>query len=124
MARIAWVNLPNGKHVEIALTYIYGIGRSTSNLILEKVGIEKTRKIETLTEDELDKVREELKKYIVEWDLRRLVTLNVKRLQEINCYRGIRHRKKLPVRGQRTRTNARTRKGKAIAVAGKKEATK
>ena len=124
MARIAWVNLPNGKHVEIALTYIYGIGRSTAVMILEKVGIEKTRKIETLSEAELDKVRDEVKNHVVEWDLRRLITLNIKRLQEINCYRGIRHRKKLPVRGQRTRTNARTRKGRAIAVAGKKEAPK
>ena len=123
MARIAWVNLPNGKHVEIALTYIYGIGRSTAVAILEKVGIEKTRKIETLSETELDKIRDEIKSHVVvEWDLRRLITLNVKRLQEINCYRGMRHRKKLPVRGQRTRTNARTRKWKAIAVAGKKEA--
>lgn len=124
MARIAWVNLPNGKHVEIALTYVYGIGRSTAVKILDKVGIEKTRKIETLSENELDTIREELKQYLVEGDLRRMVTLNIKRLQEINCYRGIRHRKKLPVRGQRTRTNARTRKGKAIAVAGKKEAPK
>ncbi len=123
MARIAWVNLPNGKHVEIALTYIYGVGRSTAVAILEKVGIEKTRKIETLSEAELDKIRDEIKSHVVvEWDLRRLITLNVKRLQEINCYRGMRHRKKLPVRGQRTRTNARTRKWKAIAVAGKKEA--
>lgn len=124
MARIAWVNLPNGKHVEIALTYVYGIGRSTAVKVLDKVGIEKTRKIETLSENELDTIREELKQYLVEGDLRRMVTLNIKRLQEINCYRGIRHRKKLPVRGQRTRTNARTRKGKAIAVAGKKEAPK
>lgn len=124
MARIAWVNLPNGKHVEIALTYVYGIGRSTAVKVLEKVGIERTRKIETLSENELDTIREELKQYLVEWDLRRMITLNIKRLQEINCYRGIRHRKKLPVRGQRTRTNARTRKGKAIAVAGKKEAPK
>lgn len=124
MARIAWVNLPNGKHVEIALTYVYGIGRSTAVKVLDKVGIEKTRKIETLSENELDTIREELKQYLVEGDLRRMITLNIKRLQEINCYRGIRHRKKLPVRGQRTRTNARTRKGKAIAVAGKKEAPK
>ena len=124
MARIAWVNLPNGKHIEIALTYVYGIGRSTSVMILEKVGIEKTRKIETLSESELDIIRDEVKHHVVEWDLRRMITLNIKRLQEINCYRGIRHRKKLPVRGQRTRTNARTRKGKAIAVAGKKESPK
>ena len=121
MARIAWVNLPNGKHVEIALTYIYGIGRSVSNVILEKVSIEKTRKIETLSEDELDQIREEVKTYLVEWDLRRLVAGNIKRLQEINCYRGQRHRKRLPVRGQSTKTNARTRKGKSVAIANKKK---
>lgn len=121
MARIAWVNLPNGKHVEIALTYIYGIGRSVSNVILEKVSIEKTRKIETLSEDELDLIREEIKTYLVEWDLRRLVAGNIKRLQEINCYRGQRHRKRLPVRGQSTKTNARTRKGKSVAIANKKK---
>ncbi len=121
MARIAWVNLPNGKHVEIALTYIYGIGRTVSNDILVKVGIEKTRKIETLNEDELDKIREEIKNYVVEWDLRRLVAWNIKRLQEINCYRGQRHRKRLPVRGQSTKTNARTRKGKSVAIANKKK---
>lgn len=120
MARIAWVNLPNGKHVEIALTYVYGVGRSLSNKILEKVGIEKTRKIETLSESELDLIRNELKLIMVEWDLRRFVALNIKRLQEINSYRGLRHKKRLPVRGQRTKTNARTRKGRAIAVAGKK----
>lgn len=122
MARIAWVNLPNGKHIEIALTYIYGIGRSTSNKILEKVGIEKTTKIETLSETDLDKIREEIKKtFVVEWDLRRLVTWNIKRLQEINCYRGQRHRKRLPVRGQNTKTNSRTRKWKSVAIAGKKQ---
>lgn len=121
MARIAWVNLPNGKHVEIALTYIYGIGRTTSNEILTKLGIEKTRKIETLNESELDLIRDEIKDYVVEWDLRRLIVWNIKRLQEINCYRGQRHRKRLPVRGQNTKTNARTRKGKATAIAGKKK---
>ncbi len=122
MARIAWVNLPNGKHVEIALTYIYGIGRSVSNDILVKVWIEKTRKIETLTEEELDKIRDEIKEsYVVEWDLRRVVAGNIKRLQEIRCYRGIRHRLRLPVRGQSTKTNARTRKGKSTAIAGKKK---
>lgn len=120
MARIAWVNLPNGKHVEIALTYVYGVGRSLSNKVLEKIGIEKTRKIETLSESELDLIRNELKLIMVEWDLRRFVTLNIKRLQEINSYRGLRHKKKLPVRWQRTKTNSRTRKWKAIAVAGKK----
>lgn len=121
MARIAWVNLPNGKHVEIALTYIYGIGRSVSNDILSKVWIEKTRKIETLDETELDKIREEIKNYVVEWDLRRLISSNIKRLQEINCYRWQRHRKRLPVRGQNTKTNSRTRKGKSVAIANKKK---
>ncbi|NDK08689.1 30S ribosomal protein S13 [Candidatus Gracilibacteria bacterium] len=121
MARIAGVNLPNGKHVEIALTYIYGVGRSLSNEILAKLKIEKTRKIETLEEKELDLIRDEIKTHLVEGDLRRFVSSNIKRLQEINCYRGQRHSKKLPVRGQRTKTNARTRKGKALAVAGKKK---
>lgn len=121
MARIAWVNLPNGKHVEIALTYIYGIGRTTAQNILDKVGIERTLKIETISEADLDKVRDEIKEYIVEGDLRRLVNGNIKRLQEIRCYRGIRHQKRLPVRGQSTKTNARTRKGRSVAIAGKKK---
>ena len=122
MARIAWINLPNGKHAEIALTYIYGIGRSTAQQILVKVWIELTKKIETLSEDELDKIRDEIKESkLVEWDLRRLVSGNIKRLQEINCYRGQRHRKRLPVRGQSTKTNAKTRKWKSSAIAGKKK---
>ena len=122
MARIAWVNLPKGKHVEIALTYIYGIGRTAANEILVKVWIEKTTKNETLSEADLDKIRDEIKEnYVVEWDLRRLVAGNIKRLQEINCYRGQRHRKRLPVRGQNTKTNSKTRKGKSTAIAGKKK---
>lgn len=121
MARISWVTLPNGKHVEIALTYIYGVGRTLSSDILVKVWIEKNRKIETLDEEELDKIREELKLYQIEWDLRREVAQNIKRLQEINCYRWTRHKKKLPVRWQRTKTNARTRKGKAVSIANKKK---
>ena len=121
MARIAWVNLPKGKHVEIALTYIYGVGRSLSNVVLEKVWIEKTRKIETLSEEELDKIREELKTHLVEWDLRRLVSSNIKRLQDIRCYRGERHKKHLPCRWQNTKRNARTRKGKSVAIANKKK---
>jgi len=121
MARIAWVNLPNGKHIEIALTYIYWIGRSTSNKILNKVWIEKTRKIEALSEDELDLIRAEIKNYVVEWDLRRLVAANIKMLQEINCYRWQRHRKRLPVRWQNTKTNAKTRKWKSVAIANKKK---
>lgn len=121
MARIAWVTLPNGKHVEIALTYIYWVGRPMSNTILEKVKIEKNRKIETLSEEELDKIRDELKSYLIEWDLRREVAQNIKRLQEINCYRWTRHKKRLPVRWQRTKTNARTRKWKAVSIANKKK---
>ena len=122
MARIAWVNLPNGKHVEIALTYIYGIGRSTAQKLLDKVWIERTLKIETLSEEQLDKIRDEIRSnYTVEWDLRRLISSNIKRLKEIRCYRGIRHKVWLPVRGQNTKTNARTRKGKSTAIAGKKK---
>ncbi len=123
MARIAWVILPNWKHVERALTYIYWVGISLSRVILDSVWIEKTRKIETLSEEELDKIRDEIKKYQIEWDLRREVVQNIKRLQEINSYRWLRHKKKLPVRGQRTKTNARTRKWRALAIAGKKSTT-
>lgn len=121
MARIAWVTLPNGKHVEIALTYIYWVWKSLSNEILEKVWIEKTTKIDTLSEEQLDKIRDELKNYIIEWDLRREVSQNIKRLQEINCYRGQRHKKKMPVRWQRTKTNAKTRKWKWTSIANKKK---
>lgn len=122
MARIAWVNLPNGKHVEIALTYVYGIGRSSANKILSIAWIDKTTKIEDLSEADLDKIRAVIKdNYVVEWDLRRVVVWNIKRLQEINCYRGQRHRKRLPVRGQNTKTNSKTRKGKAVAIANKKK---
>ena len=122
MARISWVNLPNGKHVEIALTYIYGIWRALSNEILVKVWIKKTKKIESLSEEELDRIRDEIKvNFTVEWDLRRLVVWNIKRLQEINCYRWQRHKKRLPVRWQSTKTNAKTRKWKAAAIAGKKK---
>ena len=121
MARIAWVNLPNGKHIEIALTYIYGIWRTTSVEILDSLKMEKTKKIEEFSEIELDTIRDEIKKHIVEWDLRRLVVWNIKRLQEINCYRWQRHRKRLPVRWQNTKTNAKTRKGKSTAVTWKKK---
>ena len=124
MARIAGINLPNGKHSDIALSYLYGVGRPLAVKILEALTIDRTRKIETLSEEELDKIREELKKYIIEGDLRREVSTNIKRLQEVNCYRGSRHKKRLPVRGQRTKTNASTRKGKAVAIAGKKKVTK
>lgn len=119
--RIAGVTLPSGKHSEIALTYIYGIGRPKAQLILDTVKIERSRKIEDLSETELDLIREVLKSHIVEGDLRRLISGNIKRLQEIRCYRGVRHQKRLPVRGQSTKTNARTRKGKSVAIAGKKK---
>lgn len=121
MVRIAGVNLPNGKHAEIALMYIYGIGRPLANVILAKLGIDKTAKLDELPEADLDRIREELKNFVIEGDLRREVSQNIKSLQEINCYRGQRHKKRLPVRGQRTKTNARTRKGKAVAIAGKKK---
>ncbi|EKD29416.1 MAG: 30S ribosomal protein S13 [uncultured bacterium (gcode 4)] len=121
MVRIAGVNLPNGKHSDIALMYLYGIGRPLAIKLLDKLGIEKTKKIDLLSEEELDKIREELKNYLIEGYLRREVSQNIKQLQEINCYRGMRHKKRLPVRGQRTKTNSRTRKGKAVAIAGKKK---
>ena len=121
MARIAWVNLPKGKHIEIALTYIYWIGRTTSNEILTKLGMEVTRKIEDFSETELDIIRDEIKNHVIEWDLRRLIAWNIKRLKEINCYRWQRHRKRLPVRWQSTKTNAKTRKGKSVAVTWKKK---
>lgn len=119
--RIAGVVLPSGKHTDIALTYIYGIGRTMACQILESVKIEKTRKIDDLSEPELDLIRDTIKWHMVEWDLRRFVAGNIKRLQEIRCYRGVRHQKRLPVRGQSTKTNARTRKGKSVAIAAKKK---
>ena len=122
MARIAGVDIPNQKRVEIALTYIYGIGRKSANDILAKTGINPDTRAKDLTEDEVAKLRDEIESsYTVEGDLRRDVALNIKRLVEINCYRGIRHRKGLPVRGQRTKTNARTRKGPRRTVANKKK---
>ncbi|MBQ9086321.1 MAG: 30S ribosomal protein S13 [Clostridia bacterium] len=122
MARIAGVDIPNNKRVEIALTYIYGIGRKSSNDILAKTGIDPDKSAKDLTEEEIAKLRDEIENsYTVEGDLRRDVALNIKRMVEINCYRGIRHRKGLPVRGQRTKTNARTRKGPAKTIANKKK---
>ena len=122
MARIAGVDIPNQKRVEIALTYIYGIGRSSANEILAKTGINPDTRAKDLTEEEVAKLRDVIEnEYTVEGDLRREVGLNIKRMQEINCYRGIRHRKNLPVRGQRTKTNARTRKGPAKTIANKKK---
>ena len=122
MARLAGVDIPNNKRVEIALTYIYGIGRKSANDILAKTGINPDTRAKDLTEDEVAKLRDEIENsYTVEGDLRRDVALNIKRMVEINCYRGIRHRKGLPVRGQRTKTNARTRKGPAKTIANKKK---
>ena len=122
MARIAGVDIPNNKRVEIALTYIYGIGRKSANDILAKTGINPDTRAKDLTEDEVAKLRDEIENsYTVEGDLRRDVALNIKRMVEINCYRGIRHRKGLPVRGQRTKTNARTRKGPRKTMANKKK---
>jgi len=126
MARIAGVNIPLNKRVEIGLTYIYGIGRPTSNEILAKLGIEPDRYVRDLTDGEISKLRDTIDgDFMVEGDLRRDRSQNVKRLMEIGCYRGMRHRRGLPVRGQNTKTNARTRKGpKRMQVAGKKKATK
>lgn len=122
MARIAGVDLPREKRVEVGLTYIYGIGINKSRQILENTGISPDTRVKDLTEDEVSKIREYIDKNIkVEGDLRREVALNIKRLIEINCYRGIRHRKGLPVRGQKTKTNARTRKGPKKTIANKKK---
>ena len=122
MARIAGVDLPREKRVEIGLTYIYGIGRPSSNRILKEAGVSPDIRIRDLTEDQVIKIRTVIETtQMVEGDLRREIALNIKRLVEIGCYRGIRHRKGMPVRGQRTRTNARTRKGKARTVANKKK---
>ena len=125
MARIAGINIPLNKRVEIGLTYIYGVGRPTSNKVLLDTGIEPDRKVRELTDDEVVRLREAIDGLTVEGDLRRERSQSVKRLMEIGCYRGLRHRRGLPVRGQNTKTNARTRKGpKRMQVAGKKKATK
>ena len=123
MARIAGVDLPKEKRVEIGLTYVYGIGRKSANDILAKAGVNPDTRVKDLTDEEEAKIREVIYKdgYVVEGDLRRMVALNIKRLVEINCYRGMRHRKGLPVRGQRTKTNARTRKGPKKTIANKKK---
>jgi len=122
MARISGVDIPNSKRVEIALTYIYGIGPKSSRDILAKTGINPDIRAKDLTEEDIAKLRDEIENnYTVEGELRREVAMNIKRLVEINCYRGIRHRKGLPVRGQRTKTNARTRKGPAKTIANKKK---
>ena len=121
MARIKGVDIPNDKRIEISLTYIYGIGRKLSKKILKDAKVDLNKKAKDLTDDELSRIRKEVDKYLTEGDLRREIALNIKRLQEIGCYRGIRHRKGLPVRGQKTKTNARTRKGPKRTVANKKK---
>ena len=123
MARIAGVNIPTQKRVEIALTYIYGIGRTKAREICQQSNVPSERRVHELTDDEVVRIRETIdSNYVVEGDLRRDVSMNIKRLMDLGCYRGLRHRRKLPVRGQRTHTNARTRKGPARAIAGKKVA--
>ena len=124
MARIVGIDIPNEKRIVVSLTYIYGIGPSTASKILAAVGISEDIRTKDLTDEQLTALRAEVAKYHLEGDLRREVSLNIKRLCEIGCYRGIRHKRGLPVRGQRTRTNARTRKGKRKTIANKKEAGK
>ena len=121
MARIAGINIPNHQHAEIALTSIYGIGRSRAQAICDAAGVQRARKIKDLTDAEMERLRESVAKFAVEGDLRREVSMSIKRLMDLGCYRGVRHRKGLPVRGQRTRTNARTRKGPRKAIAGAKK---
>ena len=125
MARIAGVNIPTNKRVLIALTYIHGIGRAKAQQIVDKIGIPVEKRVNQLSDDEVLKIRELIdREFHVEGDLRREVAMNIKRLMDLGCYRGLRHRRGLPVRGQRTHTNARTRKGPAKPIAGKKEVTK
>lgn len=122
MARIAGVNIPTNKRVHIALTYIHGIGNTKAKEITSKIGIDESRRVNELSDDEVVKIREAIDTdYIVEGELRTQVRMNIKRLTDLGCYKGVRHRKKLPVHGQRTRCNARTRKGKAVPIAGKKK---
>lgn len=124
MARIVGVDIPNDKRVVVSLTYVYGIGPTTAKKILAAAKVDEDTRVKNLTEDQLTAIRSEVAKYKVEGDLRREVALNIKRLTEIGCYRGLRHRKGLPVRGQRTKTNARTRKGPRKTIANKKQAVK
>jgi len=125
MARIAGVDLPRNKRMEIALTYIYGIGRTSSRKILDTARVDPAKKSDELTDGEINSIRGAIDQIVkVEGDLRREVAMNIKRLMDLGCYRGVRHRKGLPVNGQRTHTNARTRKGPRVAIAGKKKATK
>ena len=125
MARISGVNIPTNKKINIALTYIFGIGPKIAIDICSEASIDISKRVSELNDDSLNKIRDLIdQKLTVEGDLRRQISLNIKRLNDLGCYRGLRHRKKLPVRGQRTHTNARTRKGKAVAIAGKKKVTK
>ena len=125
MARISGVNIPTNKKINIALTYIFGIGSKIATDICSNASVDISKRVSDLNDDELNKIRDVIdNKHTVEGDLRRKVSLDIKRLNDLGCYRGLRHRKKLPVRGQRTHTNARTRKGKAVAIAGKKKVTK
>ncbi len=125
MARISGINIPTNKKVHIALTYIFGIGKKISNEICKDASVDVSKRVSELNDEELNKIRELIdNKVTVEGDLRRKISMDIKRLNDLGCYRGLRHRKKLPVRGQRTHTNARTRKGKAVAIAGKKKVTK
>ena len=125
MARISGVNIPTNKKINIALTYIFGIGTKVAGDICSEASVDITKRVSELNDDELNVIRDLIdQKHTVEGDLRRKISLDIKRLNDLGCYRGLRHRKKLPVRGQRTHTNARTRKGKAVAIAGKKKVTK
>ena len=125
MARISGVNIPTNKKINIALTYIFGIGNKVAGDICSEASVDITKRVSELNDDELNVIRDLIdQKQTVEGDLRRKISLDIKRLNDLGCYRGLRHRKKLPVRGQRTHTNARTRKGKAVAIAGKKKVTK
>lgn len=121
MARIKGVDIPNDKQVGVSLTYIYGVGNATAKKVLEAAKIDAARRVKDLSNEELDKIRDEISKYVVEGDLRRDVNMNIKTKMEINCYQGVRHKRGLPVRGQSTRSNARTRKGKGKTVANKKK---
>jgi len=125
MARISGVNIPTNKKINIALTYIFGIGNKVASDICSEASVDITKRVSELNDNELNIIRDLIdQKHTVEGDLRRKISLDIKRLNDLGCYRGLRHRKKLPVRGQRTHTNARTRKGKAVAIAGKKKVTK
>ena len=125
MARISGINIPTNKKINIALTYIFGIGNKVADDICSQASVDTTKRVSELNDDELNIIRDLIdQKHTVEGDLRRKISLDIKRLNDLGCYRGLRHRKKLPVRGQRTHTNARTRKGKAVAIAGKKKVTK